>query len=130
MCTDISYEGKNHEHLKETDTKTVKNRLVSFLNKSLFLSPSLLMINCKKSQFTTFSYIHILFLMTVQLLPSEGIDSGHKNKIEVTKCQFHVGDSITLNTSSCCFLERNQSWLVCWRTRDHGDQRADGQLRS
>ena len=46
MCTDISYEGKNYESLKITNTKTVKNRLASFLKKSLFLSPSLLMINC------------------------------------------------------------------------------------
>ena len=46
MCTDISYEGKNYESLKIANTKTVKNRLASFLKKSLFLSPSLLMINC------------------------------------------------------------------------------------
>ena len=56
MCTDNSYEGKTNECLKETDTKIVKNRLASLLKKSLFLSPSLLMINYKNVP------IHHLFL--------------------------------------------------------------------
>lgn len=64
-------------------------------------------------------------VLTLQLLSSEGRDITHKNKAEVTLCTLQAHASITLQASSCCFLEKNQPRLVHWRMRDHVGQRAD-----